>query len=183
VRQPKPLVLCLVGTDHHQFARLVSWCDVLATARQDVDVLVQYGLSAAPRIAEGRDFLTRNELGSLLARTKVAISHGGPGLISDIRAAGLHPIAVPRDPDRGEHVDAHQIRFLERMAKQGLVDLITSRQPFLSLLDWRLDQPLYAQVNPAVEEARVLATVDRFSNLVEGLFDSSPQVQGVAARR
>jgi UDP-N-acetylglucosamine transferase subunit ALG13 len=167
----RPFVLCLVGTDHHPFARLVSWCDSLAAARDDVDVFVQYGLSRPPEVAQGRDFLNRGELGSLLGRARVAISHGGPGSVSDIRAAGLHPIAVPRDPARGEHVDGHQIRFLDKMAKDGLVDLITSRQPFLNLLDWRLDQPVLAQVDRVVDEARVLATVNRFAHLVNGLLE------------
>ena len=84
---------------------------------------------------------------------------------------GLHPVAVPRDPARGEHVDGHQIRFLDKMAKDGLVDLITSRQPFLNLLDWRIDQPVLAQVDRVVDEARVLATVNRFANLVNGLLE------------
>jgi UDP-N-acetylglucosamine transferase subunit ALG13 len=179
----KPLVLCMVGTDHHPFTRLVSWCDALAAARHDVDVVVQYGLSRPPEVAHGRDFLDRDEMGSLLGRARVAISHGGPGSVSDIRAAGLHPIAVPRDPARGEHVDGHQINFLDRMAKDGLVDLITSRQPFLNLLDWRLDQPVLAQVDRVVDEARVLATVNRFAHLVNGLFDVPTETQDLATRR
>ncbi len=179
----RPLVLCMVGTDHHPFARLVSWCDALAAARRDVDVVVQYGLSRPPEVAQGRDFLDRPELGSLLGRARVAISHGGPGSVSDIRAAGLHPIAVPRDPTRGEHVDGHQIQFLDRMAKDGLVDLITSRQPVLNLLDWRLDQPVPAEVDRVVDEARVLATVDRFAHLVNGLFDIPSEAQDLAAAR
>ena len=179
----RPLVLCMVGTDHHPFARLVSWCDTLAAARHDVDVFVQYGLSRPPEVAQGRDFLNRDELGSLLGRARVAISHGGPGSVSDIRAAGLHPIAVPRDPARGEHVDGHQIRFLDKMAKDGLVDLITSRQPFLNLLDWRLDQPVLAQVDRVVDEARVLATVDRFAHLVNGLFEIPTEAQDMPAAR
>jgi UDP-N-acetylglucosamine transferase subunit ALG13 len=179
----RPLVLCMVGTDHHPFARLVAWCDTLAAARHDVDVVVQYGLSRPPEVAHGRDFLDHDELGSLLGRARVAISHGGPGSVSDIRAAGLHPIAVPRDPARGEHVDGHQIRFLDRMAKDGLVDLITSREPFLNLLDWRLDQPVLSQVDRVVDEARVLATVDTFARLVNGLFDSPPPAQDLRDAR
>jgi UDP-N-acetylglucosamine transferase subunit ALG13 len=179
----RPLVLCMVGTDHHPFARLVSWCDTVAASRHEVDVFVQYGLSRPPEVAQGRDFLDRDELGSLLGRARVAISHGGPGSVSDIRAAGLHPIAVPRDPALGEHVDGHQIQFLDRMAKDGLVDLITNRQPFLNLLDWRLDQPVLAQVDRAVDEARVLATVNRFAHLVNGLFENPTEAHDMRDAR
>jgi UDP-N-acetylglucosamine transferase subunit ALG13 len=179
----KPLVLCLVGTDHHPFVRLVSWCDTIAAARLDIDVFVQHGLSPGPKVAQGRDFLNRDELDSLLARAHVAISHGGPGSITDIRAAGLHPITVPRDPDRGEHVDGHQIRFLSRMAKDGMVDLITTEQSFVDRVGWRLDRPAFAQVDPNEEQARVLATVDRFAHLVGGLFDVPSEAQGLPERR
>jgi UDP-N-acetylglucosamine transferase subunit ALG13 len=179
----KPLVLCLVGTDHHQFERLVSWCDTLATSRRDVDVFVQHGLSRAPTAAKGRDFLSREELDSLLRRARVAVSHGGPGLISEIRAAGLHPICVPRDPDLGEHVDRHQLRFVDRLAKDGQVDLITSKQLFLDLIDWRLAQPHVAPVDTVRDEARLQATVDCFANLVEGLFDHPAAGQALPERR
>jgi len=110
-------------------------------------------------------------------------TRGGPGSINDIRAAGLHPITVPRDPDRGEHVDGHQGRFLSRMAQDGLVDLITMQQPFLDRVGWRLDRPAFAQVDRNVEEARVLGTVDRFAHLVDGLFDVPSEAHGTRERR
>jgi UDP-N-acetylglucosamine transferase subunit ALG13 len=171
----RPLVLCLVGTDHHPFQRLVSWCDTLATSRTDVDVLVQHGQSPPPGVAEGRAFLGRDELDSLLLRASVAVSHGGPGLISEIRAAGLRPLAVPRDPDRGEHVDGHQMRFLERMGERGLVEVVTSERPFLDSIARRLAHPHDERVDRLADQARVLASVHRFAGLVEDLYARRPR--------
>src|SRR5262249_44971982 len=71
----KPLVLCLVGTDHHPFDRLVGWCDSLAERRPDADVLVQYGSTAPPRVASGVAFLDKQELTASLAEAQVAITH------------------------------------------------------------------------------------------------------------
>lgn len=169
-RGSRPLVLCLVGTDHHPFPRLVSWCDTLASDRPDIDVVVQHGQSAPPVVAEGRAFLSRGDLDALLARASVAVSHGGPGLISEIRAAGLRPIVLPRDPARGEHVDGHQIRFLDRMGKRGLVEVVADERAFLDSVARRLAQPLNERVDLAADRARVEASVGRFADLVEALF-------------
>jgi UDP-N-acetylglucosamine transferase subunit ALG13 len=166
----RPLVLCFLGTDHHPFERLVAWCDALATSRPDVDVLVQHGKSSPPRVADGRAFVGRDDLDALLGRASVAISHGGPGLISEIRAAGLQPIAVPRDPERGEHVDGHQVRFVDRLAQRGLVEVVVSELSLLDSVSRRLAHPLAARVDPAADEARVLASVRRFAGLVEELY-------------
>jgi UDP-N-acetylglucosamine transferase subunit ALG13 len=168
--QPRPLVVCLVGTDHHPFERLVSWCDALATSRPDIDVLVQHGQSAPPRVAEGRAFLPRQDLVALLRRAWVAVSHGGPGVISEITAAGLRPLAVPRDPARGEHVDGHQIRFLDAMGRRGLVDVVADQELFLTSVARRLTQPREQWVDRVAAEARVLATVRRFADLIEPLY-------------
>lgn len=179
----RPLVVCLVGTDHHQFKRLVSWCDNLATSRPDVEVLVQYGLSSAPRVAEGQAFLARDDLDGLLQRAQVAVSHGGPALISEIRAAGLRPIAVPRDPERGEHVDRHQIRFLDRLAAGGLVEVVFDEPTFVDSVTRRLAHPFYGRVDRDADEARVLGSVDRFAGLVEDLLDSPSPAPSQPDRR
>lgn len=167
----RPLVLCLVGTDHHPFRRLVSWCDTLATDFPDVDVVVQHGQSSPPLVADGRAFLSREELDGLLARATVAVSHGGPGLISEIRAAGLRPIVLPRDPAQGEHVDGHQIRFLDRMGKRGLVEVVADEPAFVDAVARRLAQPSNERVDPAADQARVEASVGRFADLVEALLN------------
>jgi UDP-N-acetylglucosamine transferase subunit ALG13 len=163
-----------VGTDHHPFERLVSWCDTLAGDRPEVDVLVQHGQSSAPRVARGKAFLGKDELASLLGRASVAISHGGPGLISEIRAAGLRPLVVPRDPELGEHVDGHQIRFVDRMSKRGLVEVVGSGDCFLDSVNRRLSEPLAERIDPVADEARVLASVNRFATLVEELYVRRP---------
>ena len=122
----RPVVVCLVGTDHHRFDRVIGWCDHLAVDRPDIEIVVQHGLSPAPTHAAGRDFFDKDELLDVLQRAHVAITHGGPGLISEVRSAGLLPLVVPRDPARGEHVDGHQQRFVARMDKSGLVEEVTS---------------------------------------------------------
>jgi UDP-N-acetylglucosamine transferase subunit ALG13 len=164
----KPLVLCLVGTDHHPFDRLIAWCDQLAEKRPDVSVLVQHGWSDPPRTADGRAFLEKAELVEALHQAHVAISHGGPGLISEVRDAGLFPIVVPRDPERGEHVDGHQQRFVARMAKSSLVHEVATDEDFSTAV---ADQLAKARggIDVDADRTRVEASVARFAQLVDGV--------------
>lgn len=118
-----PLVLVSVGTDFHKFDRLIGWIDrwVDKTGPGRVRCLVQYGKSAAPVHAEGRDFLDHAELQTAMAEAVAIVSHGGPATITEARRTGHLPLVVPRDPTLGEHVDGHQQRFVRRLAEEGLV--------------------------------------------------------------
>jgi UDP-N-acetylglucosamine transferase subunit ALG13 len=164
-----PLVLCLLGTDHHPFARLVSWCDELAAAYPEVEVLVQHGSTDAPTKAAGKDFFDKQALTDALDRAHVAICHGGPGLIGDVRAAGLHPLVVARDPSRGEHVDGHQMRFVARIAASGIVTSVGSYDELADNVATMLATARGTGMDAADDRARVAASVARFANVVEPL--------------
>jgi UDP-N-acetylglucosamine transferase subunit ALG13 len=165
----QPLVLCLVGTDHHPFNRLVSWCDRLAEAHPGVEVLVQHGSTSGPSVATGKDFLDKQTLTDSLDRAHVAICHGGPGLISDVRSAGLHPLVIARDPSLGEHVDGHQMRFVARVSAGGIVRSIASYDELAESVAMMLATDRGSGMDAAQDHARVAASVARFANLVEPL--------------
>jgi UDP-N-acetylglucosamine transferase subunit ALG13 len=165
----QPLVLCLLGTDHHPFTRLVSWCDDLASAHPDVEVLVQHGSTAGPAVASGKDFLDKQTLTESLERAHVAICHGGPGLISDVRSAGLHPLVVARDPSLGEHVDGHQMRFVARVSASGIVGSIASYDELAGSVSAMLATDRGSGMDAAQDHARVAASVARFASAVEPL--------------
>lgn len=113
-------ILVLTGTDVHTFDRICAWADARAGARPDEEVVVQHGFTTPPRIARGVQLLTPAELIGALDAADAVISHGGPGTISTVRAAGHTPIIVPRDPALGEHVDDHQLRFAAWAADRRL---------------------------------------------------------------
>lgn len=165
---PAPLILCLVGTDHHPFDRVIAWCDALAEQRPEIRVLVQHGWSDPPRVADGQAFLEKAELVDALERAHVAISHGGPGLISEVRDVGLLPIVVPRDPERGEHVDGHQQRFVARMNKSGLVDEVANEAAFVAAVTTQLSKPR-GGIDVDADRGRVEASVARFAALVDSV--------------
>jgi UDP-N-acetylglucosamine transferase subunit ALG13 len=170
----RPLVLALVGTDHHPFERLVSWVDAWAGAR-DARVVVQHGVARPPSHAEGVRVLPPDELHELLGRATAVVCHGGPGTIAAVRAAGLLPIVVARDPSLGEHVDDHQIRFVAAADRAGEVRAAASEAALVAELDRAIADPDAVRVPPGSRDIGV--TVERFAALVDGLVAPRPAVR------
>jgi UDP-N-acetylglucosamine transferase subunit ALG13 len=135
-----PLVVALVGTDHHPFDRMVDWIDAAAERRPEVRFVVQHGATKAPRVAEGHGFLAHDALVRLLADATAVVCHGGPGTIMDAREAGHVPVCVPRDPAFGEHVDGHQQRFAALVSEAGVVRYVADQAEFDRELDRALTQ-------------------------------------------
>jgi UDP-N-acetylglucosamine transferase subunit ALG13 len=164
----EPLVLLVVGTDHHPFDRVVGWVDAWAERhRGEARVVIQYGTSSPPVHAEGRDLLPVDELDALMGEAAAVVCHGGPGTIMGAREAGVVPIVVPRRSELGEHVDDHQVRFATRVAQAGQVHLARSESELAGLLDQALAGAAgfrsdASGVDPAAEAvARLRMLVDR----------------------
>jgi UDP-N-acetylglucosamine transferase subunit ALG13 len=172
-----PLVLVVVGTDHHPFDRVVSWMDRWAADHPTHHCLVQYGTSSPPRICAGVDYLGHAELQSLMRQAMAVVSHGGPGTIMEIRSAGLEPVVVARDPSRGEHVDGHQQRFVELMSSRGVLRRAVTendlRQQLGAALASARDYDL-----PGDRVVRGAAAAERFGALVAPLMESAAVTQG-----
>jgi UDP-N-acetylglucosamine transferase subunit ALG13 len=162
-----PLVVAMVGTDHHPFDRLVGWLDRLAASLGPrVEIVVQHGHSARPQVARGVEFVDQDELTDLLGRAAVVVCHGGPGTIMDARRAGHVPVCVPRDPSRGEHVDGHQERFAAVVDDAGVVRLATD---FPALADG-VSAALSAsgpQVDAAEIETAAEESAERFARQID----------------
>jgi UDP-N-acetylglucosamine transferase subunit ALG13 len=167
----RPLVLALVGTDHHPFDRLVGWVDAWAGAR-DARVVVQHGTASPPMHAEGVRVLPPDALDGLLREATAVVCHGGPGTIAVVRAAGLLPIVVARDPSSGEHIDDHQMRFIAAAQRAGEVRAASSDAALAAELDRAIADPGAMRVPPGSRD--VGATVERFARLVDGLVAPRP---------
>ena len=126
---PHPTVAVFLGTDHHPYDRAVQWARTLAAAGEQ-EWFVQYGFTPWPTPSSatltGSKMLGITELEDLMARADVVVTHGGPGLIMEARAARHLPIVIPRNPELGEHVDSHQMDFADRLAEEGGIRLVTT---------------------------------------------------------
>lgn len=156
------LIVVLLGTDHHPFARLVRWADSWAHDHPQDRVIVQHGFSPAPAAAEGVAFFSPDDLARLLGSADVVVTHGGPGTMADARAAGHVPVVVPRDPVLGEHVDGHQQRFGRWLSANVLATVVGDEPSFRASVET-------ARRVPAIMDSRVAETASRVGGLIEEL--------------
>ncbi len=175
-RAPGPAeVVVAVGTDHHPFDRLIGWVDTWAETRPDVTVLVQRGTSAPTEHCPSVDLLPHGELCRHFADSIVVVSHGGPSTVMDARMAGRLPLVVARDPDRGEHVDAHQQRFARHLDRHELARVADDAESFHRLLDEALEHPERFAV--AFDDAAIRG-VTGFASKVDELLGTSTPLAG-----
>ncbi len=164
----KPLILVLVGTEHHPFDRLGRWADRWAGAHR-ARVVIQHGTAAPPEHAEGVVLLPVQELAELQQAAIAVVCHGGPGTIAGARSAGIRPIVVARDPAQREHVDDHQRRFVSVAAAAGEVIAIEDETALHAALDRAIEAPAGQRIDPTSRD--VAGVVARFGDAVSGLVD------------
>jgi UDP-N-acetylglucosamine transferase subunit ALG13 len=165
-----PLVFVSVGTDYHQFDRLIGWIDRWLEAGGDrrARVIVQGGASTPPRQAEGRTFLPYAEMQAMTAEAAVVVCQAGPGTVALVSSLGKRAVIVPRRADLDEVVDDHQRAFASRLAADGGVVMVEEEAALHEVLDRALADPdwLMLDEGDAVEDGAVA----RVEALVEGLF-------------
>ncbi len=171
--QEQAQVLVAVGTDHHPFDRLVGWVDEWAAEHPESAVLIQRGTSAPGEHCATIDLLPHPELCERFARADVVISHGGPSTVMDARMAGRLPIVVPRDPDRGEHVDDHQQRFASHLKRHELAEVANGRAELHRLLDEATEFP--ERFSLPIDE-RTIGGVIEFGRVVDELLGTTTPV-------
>lgn len=118
------LIFVVTGTHEQPFERLVSAADMHAKNFPAERVIVQFGSAVQPRYAEGQSIIDREAMGDYLRQARVVVAHGGPSTILEAIDLGKLPLVCPRSPLYGEHVDDHQIRFVERLERIGYVRVI-----------------------------------------------------------
>lgn len=151
---PALQVFVTLGTDHHQFRRLIDWVDGwMPPSGVAVDVLVQHGTTCGPTTAQGVTFLGVAELREVLARSDVVVTQGGPGGIMDARRAGRVPIVVPRIAALGEVVDDHQVAFAQHLARLGDIRLVRTREQFDQAMNDAVLHPSALRCEPLADTA------------------------------
>lgn len=102
---------------HLDFARLVRKMDAIAAATGE-RVVMQTGLArTVPDRCEHFAFAPREEIASLIAESRLVVTHAGIGSVIDVLKAGRSLVVVPRLRKFGEHNNDHQIdlaRAVER---------------------------------------------------------------------
>ncbi|MDN5563761.1 MAG: hypothetical protein L0G49_08335 [Luteococcus sp.] len=169
-----PAIFATIGTDHHQFRRIIDWIDDFLDKHPDLagDTVVQHGQSPASRNARNTPFIEYKDLMETMRHATAVVTHGGPASIFESRAQGRLPIVVPRDPALHEIVDEHQQRFARHLAADGLIVLCETQGSFFAALEAQLADPASAVV---VEDgSRIEQAMNNLEAILQGLEHQPP---------
>jgi UDP-N-acetylglucosamine transferase subunit ALG13 len=165
---PGSFIFVSVGTDHHPFDRLIDVAEAWA-ARTEFGCFIQTGASRTATTTPGSAYLPYESMVEAMRTAAAVVCHGGPATIMLARQCGRIPIVMPRDPDRGEHVDGHQIEFCRWMAAKGQIVLAESAPDLEVHLAAALSDP--DRYRTSGDEDETARAVRRFSELADELMD------------
>ena len=111
------MIFVTVGTHEQSFERLVKKVDDLKRDKIiNEDVIIQKGYTDyEPQYCESYKLVNYNDMQKYLKTARIIITHGGPASFITPLTIGKIPIVVPRQKKFNEHVNNHQIDFVEQV--------------------------------------------------------------------
>lgn len=160
------MIFITVGTHEQSFDRLIKEIDKLKENGSISDeVFIQNGYSKyIPKYCQYKEMLGYDEMCYYVERSRIIITHGGPGSIFLPIQYGKKPIVVPRNPDFDEHVDYHQIDFAKRMYNQNRIDIV------LDINDLESKIKNYRNYSDANNKNDIGKFIEEFNSVVDNLF-------------
>lgn len=122
------MIFVTVGTHEQQFNRLIKEIDRLKEENliQD-EVFIQTGYSNyVPKYCKWEKLISYEKMNQFIEKADVIITHGGPATFMAVIAKGKNPIVVPRLKKFGEHVNDHQLEFVEKVLNIYNLTVITN---------------------------------------------------------
>lgn len=114
------MIFVTVGTTHLPFDRLIKSVDRLSFQYED-RIIIQIGHSTyEPKYASWFRFKSKEEMDKLINDSKLVITHGGFGIISECLLAYKKVIACPRMLEFGEAVNP-QVELVSYLAERNLL--------------------------------------------------------------
>ena len=112
------MIFVTVGTHEQQFNRLVEYMDKWA-GEHDEEVVIQTGFSTyEPINAIWKKLYGFDQMGEMIDKARIVITHGGPSSFIAPLQIGKVPIVVPRRKEFDEHVNNHQVTFCREVEER-----------------------------------------------------------------
>ena len=112
------MIFVTVGTHEQQFYRLIEYIDNMK--RDGIikdEVIMQTGFCTyEPKYCKWSKLIPYNEMESNIANARIVITHGGPASFIMPLQIGKIPIVVPRKFKFSEHINDHQVDFVQNVS-------------------------------------------------------------------
>lgn len=114
------MLFVTVGTHEQPFNRLVKYMDNLKKNRViEEEIIIQTGYSTyKPKYCKWQNLYPYKSMIEFVNSARIVITHGGPSSFIMPLQAGKIPVVVPRQKKYGEHVNDHQVAFIQEVAKR-----------------------------------------------------------------
>lgn len=119
------MILVTVGTEKYPFNRLMEWIDNLIIQGflnlEQEEVVIQYGsCTVVPAGVQNHTVLPETDFLSLVEEARIIIAHCGEGTMDLLDSVAKPFILVPRQGEKQEHVDDHQLELARELEKQAV---------------------------------------------------------------
>ena len=114
------MIFVTVGTHEQPFNRLIECVDSLKkNGTITEDVIMQTGYSTyEPKYCSWQKLFPYQQMVKLVSEARIIITHGEPSSFIMPLQIGKTPIVVPRRHEFNEHVNDHQVIFVNAVAKR-----------------------------------------------------------------
>lgn len=113
------MVFVTVGTHEQPFNRLLEYIDKLKKNGLEEKVIMQTGYSTyEPKYCEYKKLYSYQSMLEFVNEARVVITHGGPSSFIMPLQIGKIPVVVPRQKKYGEHINDHQVDFVQEVANR-----------------------------------------------------------------
>lgn len=122
------MIFVTVGTHEQPFNRLIKEVDRLVeTGVIKDDVFIQTGYSTyEPQFCKWSSLISFDKVNELMETSDTIITHGGPATFMSAIANGKKPIVVPRQEKYNEHVNDHQVDFVQQVKERyNSIEVVT----------------------------------------------------------
>jgi UDP-N-acetylglucosamine transferase subunit ALG13 len=117
------VIFVTVGMHTQSFHRLIDAMDAYAAATAE-QVVMQIGHArATPSSARWFRFATYPEMQRLSREARIVVTHGATSILTSLQQ-GTPVVAVPRERRFDEHIDDHQIEFVEALARMRCITAV-----------------------------------------------------------
>ena len=138
------MILILLGTQDKPFERILkAVSNEIKKGNIKEKVIAQVGCTRfTDNKIEMFDFISKDEIESLIDKARIILTHGGVGIITECITKNKKVIVVPRLKKYKEHTNDHQLQITKEFARKGyILPLYNTKNLYKILCDSKKFKP------------------------------------------